>query len=243
MNIDVYYKYDFSYDKNLYMKTLKQKLYEKGIKTFKDFHLLLTKCENGSVSDDTAKSYFNLRRVVPNKLLNSICRVLNLNSSEIMFPNSIPKFEYTKGIGSNHEELNFTSTLLQNVFFYDNVSSSYIYTLSLVLAKYNYLLQKYYYAGLPNIELKELGNVSINFLMDRETKKLLDWKEFVNWKKGLIVDNILNAFYDKYTFVCLNPEDGEMIECKVLLHNKKTTIDNKLLNEINNLLPDQDKIL
>ena len=79
--------------------------------------------------------------------------------------------------------------------------------------------------------------------MDRETKKLLDWNEFINWKKGLDVDNILNAFYDKYTFVCLNPEDGEMIECKVLLHNKKTTIDNKLLNEINNLLPYQDKIL
>ena len=105
MNIDVYYKYDFSYDKNLYMKTLKQKLYEKGIKTFRDFYWLLTKCENGSVSDDTAKSYFNLRRVVPIKLLNSICRVLNLNSSEIMFPNSIPKFEYTKGIGSNQDQI------------------------------------------------------------------------------------------------------------------------------------------
>lgn len=242
MNIDVYYKYDFSYDKNLYMKTLKQKLYEKGIKTFRDFYWLLKNCENGSVSVDTAKSYFNLRRVVPNKLLNSICRVLNLNSSEIMFPNSIPKFEYTKGIGSNHEELNFTSTLLQNVFFYDNVSSSYIYTLSLVLAKYNYLLQKYCYASLPNIELKEFGNVSINFFINKETKKLLDWKEFVNWKNELNVDNVLKAFYDKYAIACFNPEDGEMIECKVLLQNKKDIMDNKMFNEINNLLPYQDRI-
>lgn len=240
MNIDIYYKYDFSYNKDLYMKTLMEKLHEKGIKTLKDFYLLLTKC--GCVCYDTARSYFHAHRVVPLDLLCSICETLNLNSSEIMFPNSIPKFEYAKGIGSNDNELSFTSSLLREVFAYNNVSSNYIYTLSLVLAKYNYLLQKYCYASLPNIELKEFGNVSINFFINKETKKLLDWKEFVNWKNELNVDNVLNAFYDKYAIACFNPEDGEMIECKILLQNKKDIMDNKMFNEINNLLPYQDRI-
>ena len=241
MSVDIYYRYDFSYNKNLYMETLKKVLYEKGINNLNDFRALLLKC--GCESYETAKSYFNLRRVIPLNILGMICNYLNISSDEIMFPNSIPKFEYTKGIGATCEELDLISTLFQSVFIFDSPTSPFINTLSLVLSKYNYLLQKYYYGNLSNIELKEMGNFSINFLMDKKTNKLLNWKDFLIWKNELRTDDFLNDFYNKYMLVCLNPEDGEMWECKVLLQNKKTKLNNKLFNDLNNLLPYQERII
>lgn len=241
MSVDIYYKYNFRYDKKLYMENLKKTLNEKGIKNLSDFRALLLKC--GCESYETARSYYNLRRVLPLNILGSICKNLKLNSDEIMFPNSIFKYDFTKGIGANTDELNYTSSLLQNVFIYNNTSSDYIYTLSLVLAKYNYLLQKHYYASLSNTELTELGNFSTNFLKEKKSNKVLDWHEFLNWEKELVTDDFISEFYDKYTLVCLNSKDGEIVECKFLLQNKKDIVDNKIFNDLNNLLPPQDKIV
>ena len=79
--------------------------------------------------------------------------------------------------------------------------------------------------------------------MNKKTNRLLNWEDFLIWKNELCTEDFLNDFYNKYMLVCLNPEDGEMWECKVLLQNKKTKLNNKLFNDLNNLLPYQERII
>ena len=84
--MDIYKKYDFSYDANTFMKNFRKTIEGKGYTTLGSFHSLLK--DLGVNSYDTARSYYNLRRVLPIDLFKAICDELNLNATEIMFPNS-----------------------------------------------------------------------------------------------------------------------------------------------------------
>ena len=258
MKIDVYKKYDFKYNEKVFMENLKNELIQKGYNTLGEFHELLCTC--GVNSYDTARSYYNLRRVIQIDLLKKLCERLDLNVTEIMFPNGIdPTLSY-KDIKKiiNDMEIIFNSfndifyiyndeyllkdgielsplRLTDPVAYYEDLRIS-IQRLTLILAKYNYCLQQFYYADLCDDSLKFVGNFSINHLYDIATKKQLDWKEFRNWKKELVTDDFLKEFYNKYTFM------HHDIECSELLKMLKRSLPLELFNDINNLMPENIRV-
>ena len=96
MEIDVYKKYDYSYDEKQFLKAFKEAIVEKGYTSLALFYGLLQKF--GCSSYETARSYYNLRRVVPLKLFSSICKELNLNATKLMYPNSIFEYDFSRFI-------------------------------------------------------------------------------------------------------------------------------------------------
>lgn len=258
MKIDAYKKYDFKYNEKVFMENLKKELIQKGYKTLGEFHRLL--CTYGVTSYDNARSYYNLRRVIQIDLLKKLCEQLDLNVTEIMFPNGVdPTLSYkaTQKI-INDMELIFNSfndifyiynderilehgvepsplRLTDPVTYYKDLRSS-IERLNLVIAKYNYCLQQFYYADLCDDMLAFVGNFSTNFLYDVRTKKQLDWQEFKNWKKELVTDDFLKEFYNKYTFM------HHDIECSELLKMLKRCLPSELFNDVNNLMPENIRV-
>ena len=96
--MDIYKKYDFSYDANTFMKNFRKTIEGKGYTTLGSFHSLLK--DLGVNSYDTARSYYNLRRVVPLQLFASICKYLNLDATKLMCPNSIYEYNYKQSTTS-----------------------------------------------------------------------------------------------------------------------------------------------
>ena len=245
MMIDVYHRYDFRYDEKKYMKNLKNVIVNKGYKSLSLFHELLKSI--GILSYETARSYYNLRRIVTIDVLVKICNKLEINANEIMFPDSIPQQNYSN-VKNNLND--YTKTFNTIFYIYNieehpevSISNDYIELeeainkLSLILSKYNYLLQKYYFADLCNDELNELGNFTVNFIVDRKTNNKVDWSEFILWKKQVKTNDFLQDFYDKYTFGFHDKI------CAMHLKNMKNHLPDLIYKNINELLPIQDRNL
>lgn len=243
--LEVYQRYNFNYDEKLFMSNLKKALNEKGIKSLGAFHNLLIGI--GVPGYEIARSYYNLRRTVPFDVLVRICEKLDLNATEIMFPGSILDPLCERFIASNHKDYNITFMDFYNLYFMysDSLKSEIDETLiknsveklSLILHKYNYLLQKFYYADVANTEIKDLGVFSEYFLSDRKTLEKFDWHEFKKWKEELKSDNFLKDFYEKYTLTIYDYTLKEIIEYL------KNNISEEVFNNLNNLLPANDRII
>jgi len=261
MAIDVYHKYNFEYNEKTFMENLKKVLNEKGYKTCKDFLELTGKlCNYGT---EYLRSIYYLRRVIPFKLLVKLCQTIDLNVTEIMFPNSIQITPFKLHFGNYSQDCVNTFYVFNEIFYIYNdeahpevvdneeqrelrINNPDIYykglkncvdVLELILSRYNYLLQKYYFADLPGNELNDLGIFSCEHLINRVTKEKLDFKEFRMWKEQLKLDDFLKDFYNKYTFAHHDEE------CKVKLAQMKNHIPDDLFMRINNLLPEQDRII
>lgn len=250
MEIDVYKKYDFSYNEKQFMKSFKEALAEKGYNSLTSFYGLVKKFDYYSY--ETIKSYYNLRRVVPLQLFASICKYLNLDATKLMCPNSIYEYNYKQPIAADSVSRRNTFFCFNSVFYdkesiellmedngyekFNDFTKKEVYTLSLILSKYNYLLQKYYYASLSNSELNDLVMFSFNHIMERKTNSSFDFKEFVKWKKELKTTDFLDEFYKKYILSyngCI---------CRELLKENKSYFTKELFDMINNLLYDLDKV-
>lgn len=245
MIVDVYKRYNFNYDEKLFMSNLKKALNEKGIKSLGAFHYLLTGI--GVPGYEIARSYYNLRRTVPFDVFVRICEKLDLNATEIMFPGSILDPLCERFIASNHKDYNIAFIDFYTLYFMysDSLKSEIDETLiknsveklSLILHKYNYLLQKFYYADVANTEIKDLGVFSEYFLSDRKTLEKLDWHELKKWKEELKSDDFLKDFYEKYTLTIYDYTLKEIIEYF------KNNISEEVFNNLNNLLPANDRII
>ena len=249
--MDIYKKYDFSYNADVFMKNLKKALIDKGYTTLGSFHELLKGF--GVDSYDTARSYYNSRRVLPIDLFKSICDELNLNATEIMFPNSIEVVENKELFSFGQIFDTFTDIFVtyndtinpideENNLRDDSSSRPYKYyesgvnKLRLIISKYNYLLQQFYYADVSDDRLNYIGKISSNLLVERNTKEKLDWYEFKKWKNELITDNFIKDFYDKYTFALYG------YNCNELLNIIRKQIPTKLFNDLNDIMPENDRV-
>ncbi len=250
--LEVYQRYNFNYDEKLFMSNLKKALNEKGIKSLGAFHNLLIGI--GVPGYEIARSYYNLRRTVPFDVLVRICEKLDLNATEIMFPGSILDPLCERFIASNHKDYNnifntlyfmYSDSLKSDdeVLDYEKseidetLINNSVEKLSLILHKYNYLLQKFYYADVANTEIKDLGVFSECFLSDRKTLEKLDWHEFKKWKEELKSNDFLEDFYEKYTLTIYDYTFKEIVEYF------KNNISKEVFNNLNNLLPENDRII
>lgn len=250
MEINVYKKYDYSYDEKQFMNSFKEAIVEKGYTSLTLFYGLLQKF--GYSSYETARSYYNLRRVVSLKLFASICNYLHLNATKLMYPNSIFEYNFSRPLISDPESsrttyLHFISVFdhKENIEYlikdigsekFNEILKNDIYFLSLILAKYNYLLQRYYYAGLSNSELNDLVLFSVNHIIERETNNKFEYNKFKIWKKELKTTDFLDEFYKKYT---LSFNDRK---CNEILKENKCYFNKELFDSINNLLHNIDKV-
>ena len=243
--LEVYQRYNFNYDEKLFMSNLKKALNEKGIKSLGTFHNLLIGI--GVPGYEIARSYYNLRRTVPFDVFVRICEKFDLNATEIMFPGSILDPLCERFIASNHKDYNIAFMDFYTLYFMysDSLKSEIDETLiknsvekiSLILHKYNYLLQKFYYADVANTEIKDLGVFLEYFLSDRKTGEKLDWHEFKKWKEELKSDDFLQDFYEKYTLTIYDYTLKEIIEYF------KNNVSKEVFNKLNNLLPENDRII
>jgi len=246
--MDIYKRYDFSYNEKTFMKNLKNILVEKGYSTLSLFHKLLESI--GVTSYETARSYYNMRRVIPFDILSRLCEKIDLNITKIMFPNSILEPEYKEYIANDHKVYLTTYNLFMNIFplfktdYMDDekieIEFNYdvekcIYKLSLVLSKYNYLLQKYNYSSLCNLELMDLTSFSFYFIKDRLSGEGFKWEEFIQWRKGLNSIDFLKSFYEKYTLAF------QGYECYKILAMNKSYLSDELFNKMKSLLPEEDR--
>ncbi len=252
--IDVYKRYDFKYNEKLFMSNLKKALDEKGIKSLGTFHNLLIGI--GVPGYEIARSYYNLRRTVPFDVFSRICEKLDLNATEIMFPGSIISIPYENN-ANNPKELNTTFNEFNTFYFMysdslksddefldyekceidESLVKESIEKLSFILHRYNYLLQKFCFADVANTEIKNLGVFSEYFLSDRQTGEKLDWYEFREWKNELKSDDFLKDFYEKYQLTIYDYTLKEIVEFF------KNNISEEVFNNLNNLLPENDRII
>lgn len=248
--VKVYRIYDFKYDEKKFMNNFKKTIVNKGYDTLSLFHILLKTV--GIDSYETARSYYNKRRVIPLDILTKLSIKLDLNITEIMFPDSIPVNIYNKSIAKDYEAYNRTFNYFNTIFYLYNDAlhpESIALTsndldkiyfkiedatnqLSLIISKYNYLLQKYYFAGLNEEELKEISSFSTNLLVDRNTNEKLNWYDVICWKKDLTASDFLKEFYNKYTFSLHGKK------CFELLELMKSNLPDSLYRLISNILPE-----
>ncbi len=249
MEINVYKKYDYCYNEKQFMKNLKEAIAEKGYNSLSLFYSLLQKF--GCTSYETARSYYNLRRVVPMKLFASICIFLQLNATKLMFPNSIFEYNYNRPIAVDSISYRTTYFLFLSVFeFKENLEYKFetmnkeeyseqikndVYLVALILSKYNYLLQRYYYASLSNVEFDDMITFSINNIVERESNDKFEFEKFLKWKKELKTSNFLDEFYKKYTL------SFGGCKCSEILKRNKGYLTKELFDLINDLLPSLDK--
>ena len=251
--VEVYRIYDFKYDEKIFMNNFKNTIVEKGYNTLSLFRDLLKTI--GINSYDTARSYYNKRRVIPVDILTKLSIKFDMNVNQLMFPNSIPVDIYNKNIANNFASYKRTFDCFNTVFYlyndaihpeiitlkFDNLINIYseienaTNQLSLIISKYNYLLQKYYFAGLNDEELKDISIFTENFIVDRNTYKKPVWDELINWKNNLKTFNFIKDFYEKYTFSLHNKM------CFELLELMKNNLPNKLYLLISNLLPEVER--
>ena len=251
--INVYRVYDFQYNEKEFMKNFKKAIVDKGYHSLSLFFKLLKKI--GINSYDTARSYYNMRRVIPFDVLTKLAIILDLDINKIMFPNSIPIDTYSNNIANNHESYETTFNLFNTIFYLynDNYNSNIPLNisnqeskykeieyaanqLSLIISKYNFLLQKFYFADLSNEELKDVSIFSTRFLVNRITNEKLNWDDIITWKNKSITSDVLKDFYEKYTFSLHNEK------CFELFKLMKDNLPEYLFCLINNLLPTLDRL-
>lgn len=251
--LDVYKRYDFKYNDKLFMSNFKKTLNEQGINTLGSFHNFLIGI--GVPGYEIARSYYNLRRTIPFDVFAKICEKLNLNATEIMFPNSILNPLCEQSIANNPKDHHNTFNSLNEIYFIysdclnsndkkiDNKNTkinellinNLINKISLILHKYNYLLQKYYFADVANTEIKDLVYFSEYYLSDRKTNQKINWFEFVKWKEELKSYDFLNDFYKKYMLTIYD------YSLKEIVNFLKDKISVEVFNNLNNLLPENDR--
>ena len=242
MRIDIYHKYDFSYNENEYKNNLKEALASKGYNKLSKYVKLFN--DLGVTSYETCKSYYSLRRVVPLDVLAKLCDLLELNATKIMFPKSIPLFEFNKPIAndvytSQHVYMLFLSMLEIK----DNIGKKEVLNkikkdideLTLYIARYNYSIQKYNYANVSNLEITDIGYFSERFLVKRLTKEALDWDEFRKWNKTIKSEDFITEFYNKYEFIY----NDDYIK---IIKEYKDVLPLDLVDSINNILAMNDRI-
>ena len=249
--IDLYREYDFKNDEKRFMINFKNAMLDKGYNSLSLFHELLQTI--GINSYDTARSYYNMRRIIPVDILIKLSVKLNLNITEIMFPDSIPVNVYTKNIANNYDAYSRTFNYFNTVFYLyndafhpdvtfknlDRINSDIEHAanqLSLRISKFNYLLQKYYFADLNEEELSDISAFSINLLVNRETNEKLNWNDVIDLKKNLLTTDFLKEFYNKYTFSIHNKK------CFELLELMKNNLPQNLYQLIKNILPELERV-
>jgi hypothetical protein len=197
-----------------------------------------------------------MRRIIPVDVLIKLSVKLNLDITEIMFPESIAVDVYDKNIANNYEVYYRTYNYFNTIFYLyndefhpeiitltsnniDRIYSEIEYAtnqLSLIISKYNYLLQKYYFADLNEEELNDISLFSINLLVDRNTNEKLNWDDVIDMKNNLTTSDFLKEFYMKYTFSIHDRK------CYELLKLMKNNLPETLYQLINNLLPELERL-
>jgi hypothetical protein len=163
-----------------------------------------------------------------------------------MLPDSIPVNIYNK-----HISLDKLFDIINTIFYEFNNSrhpevqtnindrinelEEYINLLSMILSRYNYFLQKYYFADLSNEELLELGMFCNFFIVEREILRPINLHEFKVLIKNSGTEDFIKEFYNKCT-LALN--DIPLIE---YLNEMIDFIPDYLIDLIINLLPEIDR--
>ena len=250
--IDAYHKYNFEYNEKKFMSNFKKVIVSKGYNSLSLFHELIKPF--GVTSYETARSYYNKRRIIPVDILIKIANKLNLDITELMFPDSIPLFEYKENLATTHEDYYNTFNLFNTVFYLNNpainkeilpsdsVEKEKIYLemkcaakqLAIVISKFNYLLQKYIFSGLNLDEFYDFSMFTINLIADRNTNIWLNNSDIIELKNNLNSIDVLDKFYEKYTF------SFRELNCIKLLDMMKKDLPQDLFKLINNLLPEVD---
>lgn len=248
MDINIYKNYSFTFDTNEYIKNFKNALYNANINKPADFNKLLKNAGVKGYDYETVKSYFYGRRVPPIAVFIAVCKILHLSADAIAFPKSMQTPLYDKDICDceylfrnifypyNQAEDGGTPDNLTELFDAETYES-YVDDLSLIISRYNYLIQKYHYVAVSNDELIQISYFIEKYIIDRNESIETDCNEVLTWIKNCHSEDFLKAFYDKYT-LCFYT-----MKCHSLLDILSTAIDGKFIRYAEQLLPNQDKFV
>jgi hypothetical protein len=241
MDINIYKTYRFAFDPDEYTRNFKEALREKSIKMPADFNDRLKKAGIDSYDYESVKSYFYGRRVPPFDVFAAVCKNLHLNADAIAFPHSIPDPRCAKDICDcehlfrnvfypyNPGEENLTE------FFYAETYERDVDALTSILLKYNYLIQKYHYAAVSNVEWMQIVFFTERYIVEREKEGTTSAEEVMAWIRDCDEEEFLTAFYEKYTLAYYT------MPCHSLLNILSTAIDGKLISYAAQLLPAHDR--
>lgn len=250
MDFDIYRPYEFHFDQDVYIKELKKALDEHGKTKPADLNKLLKEAGVNDIDYETVKSYFYGRRVPPFDVFVAICKSLDLNADKIAIPQSVQTPTY-KGELSDGDAWRKCWECFTNVFYpyeskddgapigvaeYFNADTyeSDVDEIAAILARYNYLMQKYHYAEVSEDEFDQLCKFSARHIVERRGGQA-DPQEVVNWIYDCEDPDIVTGFYNKYTLGFYGKS------CHSLLEISSTVIDDKLIKYAAQLLPKQDK--
>ena len=215
-----------------------------------DFNNLLKKAGIHNYDYETVKSYFYGRRVPPFEVFVAVCKSLHLNADNIAFPDSVPDSACDINIDIwNYEDYFF------NIFYPYSppeegeapsdlteffVAESYeddVDNLAKILSRYNYLIQKYHYAGVSDDELMQIVYFTEKYIVDRSKDGISDVDEIMKWIRACDKEEFLDAFYNQYTLGFYS------MKCYELLKVLSTAINEKFIRYAEKLLPYQDKLV
>ena len=246
MEINIYRTYSFAFTAEQYVKNFKHALDHAGIKMPADFNHLLKNAGIKHYDYESVKSYFYGRRVPPLDVFFAVCKALRLNADDIAFPDSVQPPLSNKDICKcenyfrnvfypyNPSEDGGTPENLTEFFDAETYESD-VDELTLILSRYNYLIQKYHYAAVSNDELMQICYFTERYIIDRSKDGVIDGEEVIKWIRNCDEEDFLEAFYDRFTlgFYTMN--------CRSLLKILSTAIDAKFIRYAELLLPPQDR--
>ena len=246
MEINIYKTYGFGFDANRYVQNFKAALDAADINKPGDFNKLLKASGIQSYDYETVKSYFYGRRIPPLDIFFAVCKALRLNADAIAFPDSVMDPVYDKDICEcedcfrnvfypyNPSEDGKTPENLTELFDAETYESD-VDRLALILARYNYLIQKYRFAAVSDDELMQICCFTKRYIINRSKDGVIDVEEVTKWIRRCDEEDFLEAFYDQYTlgFYTMN--------CRSLLNIMSTAIDAGLIGYAEQLLPPKDR--
>ena len=120
-------------------------------------------------------------------------------------------------------------------FFEAETYESNVDYLTLILARYNYLIQKYHSAAVSDDEFMQITYFTKKYIIDRAKDGEIDVDEVMKWLRDCDDEDFLKAFYNQYTLGFYT------MSCHSLLKILRTAIDAHLIRYAEQLLPPQDR--
>lgn len=245
MDIDIYKIYRFDFDQGIYLREFKKALDTSGIEKPAQFNQLLKDAGITDQDYETVKSYFYGRRVPPLNVFISICKCLHLCADKIAFPQSVQTPAYDKDISNcggwfcrvfMPYDIPWPNETPENLtkYFQPETYERDVDEISLILSRYNYLIQKYHYAAVSNDELEQIYAFTGSHINERYKGKVDNPQEVIDWIRDCKDEEFLKAFYDRYTISYFGAR------CHSLLDELSTAIDDKFIKYAAQLLPEQD---
>ena len=250
MDFDIYKTYKFDFDQDVYLKELKKALDEHGVNKPSRLNKLLKAAGINDIGYETVKSYFVGRRVPPFDVFVAICKSLGLNADKIAIPQSVQTPAYNGELSDDdvwrkcwecftnvfypYEAKDGDDSIDAAEFFNADIYERDVDEIAAILARYNYLMQKYHYAEVSEDEFDQLYKFSARHIVERGGGQP-DPQEVVNWIHDCEDSDIVTEFYNHYTLGLYGRS------CHSLLEILSTAIDDKFIKYAAQLLPKQDK--